>query len=102
MAQQLDIIEMLGGPPLPEPKITKKGKPKRKDPTPSGHYSKPGTGPSDETCASCRHLVRKKLAKTYLKCGKARSIWTGGRKSDVRARNAACKGWEKNDEKEGT
>lgn len=68
---------------------------KRRDPTPSGHAMKPGTGPAGETCGSCRHLVRVRFAKTYLKCELARALWTGGRKTDVRARDAACIKWEK-------
>ena len=71
--------------------------PKRKDPVPRGHYRPKGTGPTGETCKSCRHLVRKTMAKTYLKCGLARAIWNGGRASDVRASDAACEGWEKAD-----
>ena len=71
-----------------------RGKPKRKDPLPRGHYMKPGTGPEGKTCADCAHIFRNELAKTYLKCGKARAIWTGGRASDIRAKDAACSGFE--------
>lgn len=67
---------------------------KRRDPIPSGHAWAKGTGPEGETCGSCQHCVRKRLAKTYLKCGKNRAAWTGGRKSDIRAKDAACKFWE--------
>jgi len=67
---------------------------KRKDPEPRGHYRPKGTGPAGETCGSCKHLYRNQMAKTYLKCGRAKAIWTGGRGSDVRARDAACEGWE--------
>lgn len=59
-----------------------------------GYYAPPGAGPKGETCKTCRHLVRKSLAKTYLKCGKARAKWTGGHGSDVLARSPACAGWE--------
>ena len=68
---------------------------KRSAPTPSGHAAPPGTGPANETCGSCAHLVRKRMAKTYLKCGLMESVWTGGGKTDVRARDAACAKWEK-------
>jgi hypothetical protein len=74
------------------------GRRKRRDPFPSGHIMPPGTGPAGETCKSCRHLVRIRLAKTYLKCGQYRAHWTGGRKTDVRARDAACRKWESKDE----
>ena len=71
------------------------GKRKRK-PTPKrGHYFKPGTGPAGETCGSCKHLYRNRLAKTYLKCALNRANWTGGEGSDVRAKDAACKFWER-------
>ena len=66
---------------------------KRRKPKPSGHAARPGSGPAGETCDSCQHLARIQMAKTYLKCGLARAIWTGGRKSDVRARDAACSKW---------
>lgn len=66
----------------------------RREPIPSGHAWTPGTGPVGETCGSCRYLYRNQLAKTYLKCGLNQAAWTGGRKSDVRARDAACKKWE--------
>lgn len=64
-----------------------------KGPVPSGHAGKPGTGPAGETCWSCVHIYRNVLAKTYLKCGLNRAMWTGGRKSDIRARDAACLKW---------
>ena len=67
---------------------------KRRLPTPSGHAWKPGTGPAGETCGSCKHLVHRRLAIVYLKCGANKAAWTGGRKSDVRAKDAACKKWE--------
>jgi hypothetical protein len=66
----------------------------RRDPEPRGHAWTPGTGPVGETCGSCQHLARNRMAKTYLKCGKNKSRWTRGRASDVRARDLACKFWE--------
>lgn len=27
-----------------------------------GHYASPGTGPAGETCGTCRHIIRIKLA----------------------------------------
>lgn len=68
---------------------------KRKSPKPSGHAARPGSGPAGETCGSCAHLVRKKMAKTYLKCGLMEAHWTRGGKTDLRARDAACAKWEK-------
>lgn len=58
-----------------------------------GHAAPPGTGPEGETCGSCANIVRNKTAKTYLKCWLNRSKWTSGRKSDVLARDQACRLW---------
>jgi hypothetical protein len=66
----------------------------RRDPEPRGHAGIPGSGPAGETCGSCKHLCRNQMAKVYLKCGLNRQMWTGGRASDVRARDLACKFWE--------
>lgn len=71
------------------------GKKKRK-PTPKrGHAWTPGTGPAGETCGTCKHLVRRRLAKTYLKCGKVEAKWTGGAATDIKAKDPACKFWER-------
>jgi hypothetical protein len=67
---------------------------RRCTPVPSGHALPPGTGPEGEMCGSCKHLYRKEMASTYLKCELARAKWTGGRKSDVRAGDAARAKWE--------
>jgi hypothetical protein len=68
---------------------------KRKPTQKRGHAWKPGTGPEGETCGTCRHCVRKHLAKTYIKCGKNEAAWTGGTATDIRVKDAACKFWEK-------
>jgi hypothetical protein len=60
---------------------------------PRGHAMPSGTGPTGETCGSCRHLVRRQWSKTYLKCGLNQAAWTHGSRSDVRARDAACSKW---------
>lgn len=67
---------------------------KRKGPKPRGHAWQPGTGPDGESCGTCRHLFRNRLAKTYLKCALMQPYWTGGRGSDVLARDKACRRWE--------
>lgn len=51
----------------------------------------------EERSGSCKHLARNRMTKTYLKCELNRARWTGGYGSDVRARDAACKKWEKPD-----
>lgn len=66
----------------------------RKSPTPRGYAAPPGTGPAGETCGSCRHLARRSLAKTYLKCELMSAVWTGGGGTDVKAKAPACRRWE--------
>lgn len=58
-----------------------------------GHAAPPGTGPEGETCKTCDHLARKRMSKTYLKCGLMQALWTGGGGTDVRAGDPACKRW---------
>lgn len=62
--------------------------------TPRGYAALPGTGPAGEACGSCLHLVRRQMAKTYLKCGLMRRGWTLGPASDVRAKTPACSRWQ--------
>ncbi len=71
--------------------LAKKG---RKPTQPKGYASLPGTGPAGETCKTCRHLYRNRMAKTYLKCSLMRQYWTGGAGTDVRASAPACRNWE--------
>ena len=59
-----------------------------------GHAGIPGNGPDGETCKTCKHLVRKLMAKTYMKCALTEAKWTGGAGSDVRVRDPACDFWE--------
>lgn len=68
--------------------LTRKGTP------PKGYAAPPGTGPKGETCGTCDHILRRRLGKIYLKCGKAEYKWTGGPGSDIRARAPACRLWE--------
>jgi hypothetical protein len=57
-----------------------------------GYVASPGTGPKDETCASCAFMVRRHLAKVYLKCGLFPRP-TGGQATDILARSPACREW---------
>lgn len=57
-----------------------------------GHAYPPGTGPEGETCGTCKHACR---FRRYIKCGLNRSRWTGGYGTDIRAKDASCKFWEK-------
>lgn len=52
-----------------------------------------------ETCGSCAHYTLREFSKTYRKCGKNAAAWTRGRRTDIRAMDAACKFWEPKDER---
>ena len=58
---------------------------------PRGYFYHPGTGPADETCGSCKHIM---AGRRWYKCGLNRARWTGGRGSDILVRSLACKYWE--------
>lgn len=66
----------------------------RKTTQPRGYAAPPGTGPAGETCKSCRHIYRNRMAKTYLKCRLMQASWTGGVATDIRASAPACRRWE--------
>lgn len=71
--------------------------PHRKPAVPAGYAANPGTGPTRETCLSCKYLSRESCARTYLKCWLMRKQWTGGPRTDILARSPACKLWEARD-----
>lgn len=60
----------------------------------TGYAAPPGTGPEGETCKTCKHIYRKRLAGTYIKCDLMRAIWTGGGGTDIKAGSPACARWE--------
>ena len=68
---------------------------KRRTTLPRGHAAPPGSGPAGETCRTCEHFARRRYAKTYLKCALMKAHWTGGPGSDIRAKDPACRLWEK-------
>lgn len=70
----------------------KKGK---RDESVRGYVARPGSGPKNETCGTCKHLCRIKYSKTYLKCGLVKHAWTASPKTDVRAKSPACQLWER-------
>jgi hypothetical protein len=66
----------------------------RKTPQRKGYAAPPGSGPEGETCKTCKNLVRHcGGAKTYLKCGLMRAIWTGGYGTDILSKAPACRLW---------
>lgn len=60
-----------------------------------GYAAPPGTGPAGETCGSCEHLYRNRMAKTYLKCSLMSGVWTGGAGTDILAKAPACRLWKR-------
>jgi hypothetical protein len=90
MARDLFGLQALADGPL----VRGAGKRKRKPTRPRGYVFTPGTGPEGETCGSCLHIFRNRLSRTYLKCSKNKSNWTGGPASDILSRSPACKFWE--------
>jgi hypothetical protein len=64
-----------------------------------GHAAPSGTGPQGETCGSCKNLARETArgGRTFLKCALMRAVWTYSYGTDVRARDAACRKWERAD-----
>lgn len=74
---------------LPAPKKA------RVDPKPSGYAATPGTGPSCETCRTCKHLHKRPYTEgSYHKCSLMAHTWTGGRKTDILVKSLACHKWE--------
>ena len=61
---------------------------------PKGHAAPPGTGPVGETCRSCKNYTLRKWAGTYRKCLLMKEHWTSGGRTDIRAKDPACKKWE--------
>ena len=59
----------------------------------NGYAALPGSGPAGETCGSCEHLYRNRMAKTYYKCSLMERGWTGGKATDVLVRAPACRNW---------
>ena len=67
----------------------------KRDESARGYASRPGSGPAEESCKTCKHLCRISYAKTYLKCGLVKHAWTRGPGSDIRAKSPACQLWER-------
>lgn len=65
-----------------------------------GMAAAPGTGPDGETCRTCVHKFRKRTPAGYvkLKCKLMEPYWTCGEGTDIKAKYAACKHWESNDQ----
>ena len=62
--------------------------------TPKGYATLLRTGTDDETCGSCEHLFRRRMAKMYLKCGLMQTQWTHGSPSDIRVGSLPCSRWQ--------
>lgn len=70
-------------------------KPSIKNPV-GGYAARPGSGPSGETCRTCRFAVCAGYHdRNYWKCQKIEHAWTFGPGSDIRLKAPACRHWEK-------
>ena len=87
-----DLLAMMNAPPL-TPAERRRAQ-RRSASAPQGYAWKPGTGPEGETCKTCAHCTRLIMSKPFHKCGKARSHWTGSRRTDILVGSPACKFWE--------
>lgn len=68
----------------------------RKPTQPKGSAAQPGTGPTGETCRTCKHKAAPtSTARVYWKCRLMQAHWTGGPGTDIRMRSPACNKWEK-------
>ncbi len=55
----------------------------------------PGTGPTGQTCKTCRHSVGVRYSKIFYKCALVRKLWTNSYGTDILLKSPACKYWEK-------
>lgn len=84
-------VDLLGDPLLPpDRRPSLKGRGRSGKGKQWGYIQPPGTGPSGETCGSCRHIMR---TQRYRKCRLNEARWTGGFKTDILARAPACSRW---------
>lgn len=81
------------GPALTE--LDRKRLMRRRASRPRGHAAPPGTGPAGEFCRTCKNYAIRKWANTYRKCLLTEATWSNGPKTDIQAKDPACKFWEK-------
>lgn len=97
MTAQIDL-PLDGNPIIPDgpakTPLEKRREKRRAAEQPRGTYAAPGTGPAGETCRSCEHATQQGGRRTWYKCAKARSRWTGSRRTGIRLSTPACIGWE--------
>lgn len=74
----------LFGMAMPEPmKLTTKRK---------GYAATPGSGPENQTCGACLHFCS---FGRYCKCDLMRTIWTGGKGTDILKKSPSCSRFER-------
>ena len=68
---------------------------KRKGTRPNGYAAPPGSGPTGETCKTCRHIYRVETGsgRTFRKCALIKA--TAGAGTDILAKAPACRRWER-------
>jgi len=69
--------------------------PAKKRGQPNGYPRRPGTGPEDETCGTCKHACRVSIpsGRKFWKCELLNFRWTHGPGTDIRLKSPACKFW---------
>jgi hypothetical protein len=61
-----------------------------------GHAMPPGSGPAEQKCGGCAHIVSVPGgARDFSKCQLASARWTHGPGSDIRRKDPSCSLWTK-------
>lgn len=70
--------------------------PKTKTLAPNGYARRPGSGPPDQTCGTCRFATRHSTGnKSFYKCEIIRHCWTGSVRTDIVLKAPACSMWQR-------
>lgn len=80
-----EVVEPVSNPPS-----------KRKTTPAKGYAERPGTGPTGETCKTCRYKYANEMrsGRVFWKCCLMVHCWTSGRGSDILVNSPACKRWQ--------
>lgn len=60
----------------------------------TAYPAEPGTGPSGETCKTCKFKVKIRMGGVWYKCEKMRPHWSCSARTDIKMRSAACSYFE--------
>lgn len=60
-----------------------------------GYPRRPGSGPTGETCGTCRNCIATgPHSRVYYKCKVLQFRWTHGPGTDIKKKTPACEMWE--------